>query len=32
MYTISVNLAGYDGVFYYFGEGTVCNYDGNVIQ
>jgi formamidase len=27
-----VNLAGYDGVFYYFGEGTVCNYDGNVIQ
>ena len=32
MYTISVNLAGYDGTFYYFGEGTVCNYDGNVIQ
>ena len=32
MYTISVNLAGYDGVIYYFGEGTVCNYDGNVIQ
>jgi formamidase len=32
MYTISVNLAGYDNVFYYFGEGTVCNYDGNVIQ
>ncbi len=32
MYSISVNLAGYDGVFYYFGEGTVCNYDGNVIQ
>ena len=32
MYTISVNLAGYDGVFYYFGEGTICNYDGNVIQ
>lgn len=32
MYTISVNLAGYDGVFYYFGEGTVCNYDGNVLQ
>ncbi|WP_142297046.1 formamidase, partial [Klebsiella pneumoniae] len=32
MYTVSVNLAGYDDVFYYFGEGTVCNYDGNVIQ
>ena len=32
MYTLSVNLAGYDGTFYYFGEGTVCNYDGNVIQ
>jgi formamidase len=32
MYSISVNLAGYDGVFYYFGEGTVCNYDGTVIQ
>ena len=31
MYAISVNLAGYDGVFY-FGEGTVCNYDSNVIQ
>jgi hypothetical protein len=25
MYTISVNLAGYDNVFYYFGEGTVWN-------
>ncbi|KTD70778.1 formamidase [Legionella tucsonensis] len=32
MYTISVNLAGYDEVFYYFGEGTVCNYDGTVLQ
>ena len=32
MYTVSVNLAGYDNVFYYFGEGTICNYDGNVIQ
>ncbi|OCQ51965.1 Formamidase [Photorhabdus australis subsp. thailandensis] len=32
MYTVSVNLAGYDEVFYYFGEGTICNYDGNVIQ
>ncbi|PEY15134.1 formamidase, partial [Bacillus anthracis] len=28
MYTLSVNLAGYDGVFYYFGEGQVCNFDG----
>ena len=32
MYTVAVNLAGYDNVFYYFGEGTICNYDGNVIQ
>lgn len=32
MYSVSVNLAGYDNVFYYFGEGTVCNFDGNVIQ
>lgn len=31
MYTISVNLAGYDGTFYYFGEGQVVNYDGNTI-
>ncbi|AHI03439.1 formamidase [Corynebacterium falsenii DSM 44353] len=31
MYTLSVNLAGYDNVFYYFGEGTVCNYDGTVL-
>lgn len=32
MFSLSVNLAGYDNVFYYFGEGTVCNYDGTVIQ
>ena len=32
MYTVSVNLAGSDDVFYYFGECTICNYDGNVIQ
>lgn len=31
MYTASVNLAGYDGVFYYFGEGQVCNFDGNTV-
>ncbi|MDT4051077.1 formamidase, partial [Staphylococcus arlettae] len=31
MFTASVNLAGYDNVFYYFGEGNVCNYDGNLI-
>lgn len=31
MYTLSVNLAGYDNVFYYFGEGTVSNYDGTVL-
>ncbi len=32
MYTLAVNLASYDEVFYYFSEGTICNYDGNVIQ
>jgi formamidase len=31
MYTVAVNLAGYDGVFYYFGEGQVCNYDGTTL-
>lgn len=31
MYTISVNLAGYDNTFYYFGEGQVCNYDGTTL-
>lgn len=31
MYTVSVNLAGYDGVFYYFGEGQICNYDGTTL-
>jgi formamidase len=31
MYTIAVNLAGYDGVFYYFGEGQICNYDGTTL-
>ena len=31
MYTVSVNLAGYDGVFYYFGEGQITNYDGTVL-
>jgi len=31
MYTISVNLAGYDGVFYYFGEGQICNFDGTTL-
>lgn len=31
MYTVSVNLAGYDNVFYYFGEGQVCNYDGTTL-
>lgn len=31
MYTISVNLAGYDGDFYYFGEGQICNYDGTTL-
>ena len=30
-YTVSVNLAGYDGVFYYFGEGQITNYDGTVL-
>ena len=32
MYTVSVNLAGYDGVFYYFGEGQICNFDGTTLQ
>lgn len=31
MYTFSVNLAGYDGVFYYFGQGQLCNYDGTTL-
>lgn len=31
MYTLAVNLAGYDGVFYYFGEGQITNYDGTVL-
>lgn len=31
MYTVSVNLAGYDGVFYYFGEGQITNYDETVL-
>lgn len=31
MYTLSVNLAGYDGTFYYFGEGQACNFDGTTI-
>lgn len=31
MYTVSVNLAGYDGVFYYFGEGQVVNFDGTTL-
>ena len=31
MYTVSVNLAGYDNIFYYFGEGQVCNYDGTTL-
>lgn len=31
MYTVSVNLAGYDNVFYYFGEGQVCNIDGTTL-
>lgn len=31
MYTASVNLAGYDGTFYYFGEGQVCNFDGTTL-
>ena len=31
MYTVSVNLAGYDGTFYYFGEGQVCNFDGTTL-
>lgn len=32
MYTLAVNLAGYDGVYYYFGEGQICNFDGVTIQ
>lgn len=28
MYTLSVNLAGYDGTFYYFGEGQAVQPDG----
>lgn len=32
MFTASVNLAGYDGSFYYFGEGNVVNYDGAMIS
>lgn len=32
MYTASVNLAGYDNTFYYFGEGNICNYDGHMIS
>ena len=31
IHTVSVNLAGYDGVFYYFGEGQITNYDGTVL-
>lgn len=31
MYTLSVNLAGYDGVYYYIGQGMACNFDGAVI-
>lgn len=31
MYTASVNLAGYDGTFYYFGEGQVCDIDGHTV-
>lgn len=31
MYTISVNCAGYDGVFYYFGEGQIVNFDGTTL-
>ncbi len=31
MYTISVNCAGYDGTFYYFGEGQVVNFDGTTL-
>lgn len=31
MYTLSVNLAGYDGTFYYFGEGQLCNFDGTTL-
>jgi formamidase len=31
MYTASINLSGYDGIFYYFGGGEVCNFDGHTI-
>jgi formamidase len=31
MYTVSVNLAGYDNTFYYFGEGQICNFDGTTL-
>jgi len=31
MFTCAVNLAGYDNVFYYFGEGQITNYDGTVL-
>ncbi len=31
MYTAAVNLAGYDNVFYYFGEGQICNFDGTTL-
>lgn len=31
MYTAAVNLAGYDGVFYYFGEGQITNFDGTTL-
>lgn len=31
MYTLSVNLAGYDGTFYYFGEGQAVNFDGTTL-
>lgn len=31
MYTMAVNLAGYDNELYFFGEGRVVNYDGTVM-
>lgn len=31
MWTFSVNLAGYDGTFYYFGEGQLCDFNGNTL-
>lgn len=31
MYSMSVNLAGYDNVFYFFGEGMIVNFDGTVM-